>query len=56
MQSKTEHDKQAHHRRLIGDLRHLISSVLDNGDYVATELYQSSTNDGIKITVVAQRR
>ncbi len=52
----TEHDKQACHRRLVKDLLHLIPSVLDNGEYFVTELFKSSTDDGIKIIITAKRR
>lgn len=56
MQSKTEHDKQARHRKLVGELSHMIPSVLDNGEYLVTDLVKTSTDDGIKIILIAQRR
>lgn len=44
------------HRRLISDLLHLVPSVLDNGEYFVNEISKSTTDDGIKIVIIARRR
>ncbi len=56
MRDKKWNEAHSCYRRLVGDLLHLIPSVLDNGEYFVTELYKTSTDDGIKITITAKRR